>query len=152
MINKLKTLCVSGHRNVKEKIDLIKIKEIFNKFIEKGIDTFLVGMAVGFDTICFKVLEEIRREKDIKITACIPCPEQDKMFSQEQKIEYRRMVESADEKVILSQNYTPYCMMKRNRYMVDNACVLVAYLTENKGGTYSTVKYAKEKGLEIVIL
>ncbi len=151
-IDKNKTICVSGHRKISVPVDRDKLASIFNCYIDKGIDTFLVGMAIGFDTICFQVLEKLREKNNIKIIACIPCLEQDKMFSEAQKKEYKRMIKSADERIILSEKYTPYCMMKRNRFMVDNSSMVLAYLVENKGGTFATIKYAKEKKLEIVIL
>ncbi len=154
VIDKWKTLCVSGHRKLQKKVDLKRLKAIFNEQIDSGIDTFLVGMAIGFDTICFNLLEKIRDKdkRDIRIIACIPCPEQDKFFSDEQKKEYKRMLSCANFKVTICPNYTSYCMMKRNRYMVDNSSVIVAYLTEEKGGTQATVKYAKEIGLKCFIL
>ncbi len=153
-IDKSKTLCVSGHRSVKDDLDRDKLEIFFNRAINKGFNTFLVGMAVGYDTICFQILERKRDEekKDIKIIACIPCPDQDKFFSDEQKKEYRRMINSADERVVLSDYYTKYCMIQRNRYMVDNSSVVMAYLNKNSGGTYSTVKYALEKKVKCVIL
>ena len=49
-------------------------------------------MALGFDTVCFQILEEIRKEKDIKIIACVPCSTQAEKFSLEQKKEYDRML------------------------------------------------------------
>ncbi len=150
-IDRWKTLCVSGHRSITTKINLKELTRVFNVFIDNGIDTFLVGMAIGFDTICFHILEKIRKTRQIRIIACIPCNEQDKLFTLSQKVEYKKMVASADEKIVLSDSYTPYCMNKRNRFMVDNSCVLVGYLTQNKGGTYSTVKYAKEQGLNCII-
>lgn len=149
---KWKTICVSGHRKVQEDLDVEKLRYALNKFVDLGMERVMVGMAVGFDTICFHILEEIRTKKKVKIIACIPCPEQDKLFSPKQKQEYRRMVDSADEKVILSEYYTPQCMIKRNRYMVDNSCILIAYLNSDKGGTYSTVQYAKEKKVQTLIL
>ena len=50
-------------------------------------------MAVGFDTVCFQILEEIRRLLPIKIIACIPCEHQDQKFSFKQQKEYKRMQE-----------------------------------------------------------
>ena len=41
-------------------------------------------------------------------------------------------------------------MHKRNRHLVDNSSVCVCYLNRESGGTAYTVRYAKEKGLEIV--
>ena len=115
-INKARSAAVTGHRTLYNDFDRDRLEKVFNKLIEGGFDTFLVGMAIGFDTECFLALEKIRKSKPIKIIACIPCIGQDAKFSESQKKLYKRMVESADEKVILSQEYTRTCMMDRNRY------------------------------------
>ncbi len=136
---------VTGHRNLKTDLSLLLLKNTFIHLIKGGKDTFLVGMALGFDTVCFKVLEELRKEYGIRIIACIPCLEQAKYFSLKDKKEYDRMLSVADDKKVISENYNGYCMIKRNKFMVDNSSVLVAYLRENNGGTFRTVEYAKEK-------
>ena len=41
-------------------------------------------------------------------------------------------------------------MAKRNRHLVDNSSVCVAYLTRSGGGTAYTVEYAKKHGLKII--
>ena len=149
-IIKEKTCAVTGHRIIKPDLDKNALERCFETLILGCFDTFLIGMAIGFDTLCFQILERFRKKYPIKIIACIPCVEQDKCFTLAQKKEYKRMISVADDKVILCQNYTPYCMMARNKFMVDNSVSLVAYLNENKGGTFSTVKYAKEKGVSII--
>lgn len=147
-----KTCSFTGHRNLYNDFDRNKLKEIIKEVIKDGFNTFLVGMAVGYDTVCFQILEELREENDIKIIACIPCENQSLKFSVKQKEEYERMVNSADEKIILSKTYTRFCMLKRNEFMVNNSSVVVAYLRENKGGTFYTVNYAKRKNKKIVML
>ena len=56
----------------------------------------------------------------------------------------------ADKVVYMAQQYTPGCMHKRNRHLVDHSGVCVCYLNRGSGGTAYTVRYAKEKGLKIV--
>ncbi len=152
VINKRYTMAVTGHRVIKEKISKDILKIIFKNAIADGYDTFLVGMAVGFDTLCFNLLEEIKKENNIRIIACIPCPDQDKKFTIAQKKEYKRMLEVADEKIVLSDKYTPYCMLERNKFMVDNCSLLLAYLREKKGGTYHTVDYAEKNGVFVKMI
>lgn len=147
VINKKYTMAVTGHREIKDNLSKDLLKIIFKNAIIDGFDTFLVGMAIGFDTLCFNVLEEIRKENNIRIIACVPCPDQDKKFSLSQQKEYKRMLSVADEKIVLSKKYTPYCMLERNKFMVDNCSLLLAYLRENKGGTYHTVNYAEKNGV-----
>ena len=109
-------------------------------------------MAIGFDALCFHILEEIRKQKDIQIIGCIPCKEQSARFSMKDKIEYDRMISKCDNKVVLSESYTSNCMFKRNKFMVDNSSILVAYLKREYGGTYNTVNYAKRQNLKIIYI
>ena len=57
-----------------------------------------------------------------------------------------------DRVVYVSQFNQRGAMLKRDRYMVDNSDIVVAYLTKSSGGTYYTVKYANEKGVKVVNL
>ena len=150
IIDRIKTCAFTGHRKLSADFDGKKLELIIKKLIVGGYDTFLVGMAVGFDTECFKMLERFRKTERIKIIACIPCERQDVNFSPEQKAEYRKMLDSADEKVYVSKEYTNTCMFKRNIFMVDNASVLVAYLNSERGGTFHTVNYAKRNGVKVI--
>ena len=152
VINSAKACCVSGHRRMQGDLDVEKLRQVFLDLIDGGVDTFLVGMALGFDTLCFNLLEDIRKTQNIKIIACIPCKSQDYKYTLSQREEYQRMVKSADECVLTGENYTPYCMHKRNRFMVDNSYCLVAYLRQDKSGTSTTVKYATDLGKKVILL
>ena len=149
-INKAKACAVTGHRVLEKDFSFEKLKNILERVVDAGFDTFLVGMALGFDTQCFLALHEIRKQKPIKIIACVPCESQPIKFNEKQKKLYYDMLESADNVVLVSKEYTNYCMMKRNRYMVDNCSLLFAYLKRNFGGTYHTVEYAKKQQVQIL--
>ena len=144
------TACVSGHRRAYDNIQERDVKEKFVYLIEKGYDTFLIGMAVGFDLYCFKILEKLKEEFNFRIIACVPCEKQDLKYSEKQKREYKKALENADDVILLSKEYTPYCMLKRNRFMVDNSSALVCYIRQNSGGTKYTLDYAIKKNLEII--
>jgi len=144
-INNARACAVSGHRVLYSDFDRERLEKVFNKLVDGGFDTFLVGMALGFDTECFLILEKIREKKNIKIIACIPCLTQAERFNKKQKELYNKMVESADERIILSQEYTDTCMKKRNEFMVKNSSVLVYYKRREKGGTAQTVNFAKKQ-------
>lgn len=150
IIDRIKTCAFTGHRVLKEDFNRKELEKVVKKLIEGGYTTFLVGMALGFDTECFKLLEEFRKEYPIKIIACIPCLTQAYKFSLKQKAEYEKMLLSADERVYVSKEYTKTCMFKRNMFMVDSASVLVAYLNSDKGGTFQTVNYAKRQNVQII--
>lgn len=147
-----KCCAVTGHRKITEDLDFKKLREVFINLITKGYDTFLIGMAVGFDTLCFKILEKLKEDYSIKLVASVPCFNQDINFTPLQKKVYRDMLKKADITYYISKEYTPYSMQKRNMFMVDNSSVLVAYLREKKGGTYNTVKYATNNNKKIIYI
>ena len=62
------------------------------------------------------------------------------------------MLKKSDATYYTATLYTPYCMQKRNVFMVDNCSVLIAYLREKKGGTFNTVKYATSKNKKIIYI
>ncbi len=149
-INPARTCSFTGHRIINKDFNTEKLKEIILKLIDIGYNTFLVGMAIGFDTVAFKVLEEIRLNNDIKIIACIPCVKQSLKFNMKQKTEYDRMLCSADEKIYVGKNYTSNCMQKRNEFMVNKSSCVISYLKRDYGGTANTVKYAVKKGVKVI--
>ena len=59
-------------------------------------------------------------------------------------------MEAADKIVYTSENYYNGCMHKRNRHLVDNSSLCIAYLTKESGGTAYTVNYARQNGLTII--
>ena len=132
--------------------DVAEIEKAVYNAINDGFSTFLVGMAIGFDSVCFNVLEKIRQEKKIKIISCVPCKDQSEFFNSKQKAEYERMIKAADKVVYLAESYYEGCMQARNEFMIDNSSRLICYLKTSYGGTYATVKYAVEKEREIVYL
>lgn len=149
-LNPAKTCAVTGHRVVEKNFNRKELKDVFIKLIDNGFDTFLIGMALGFDTLCFNLLYELKSEYEIKLVACIPCEKQDLKYNYIQKQEYEEMLKKTDEKVYICKEYNATCMKKRNEYMVNNSSVIIAYLRRNYGGTFYTVNYA-EKNQKVII-
>ena len=52
--------------------------------------------------------------------------------------------------VYVSREYTPDCMHRRNRHLVDHSGTCICYLTRSTGGTAYTVDYARKRGLRII--
>lgn len=150
IINKYKTCAITGHRQIDLDLDYKYLERVLEQIIKKGFDTFLIGMAIGFDTICFKMLYKLKQKYDIKLVACVPFPEQAEKFSISQKEEYESLLEKADHIEIISQKYYKGCMRKRNEFMIDNAIALVAYAKKEKSGAMQTYNMAIKKGLAVL--
>lgn len=150
--NKQKTCSFTGHRILPNNFDSEALVKAVYKAVNDGFDTFLIGMALGFDTLCFHLLESVRTEIPVKIIACVPCDTQSKYFKKQQKKEYDRMIASADYVFNITEEYFDGCMQVRNMFMVDHSSRVIAFLNYPHGGTYSTVKYAVESGAEVVYI
>ena len=62
---------------------------------------------------------------------------------------YQEIMKQADKVVYTSQDYSPGCMFKRNRHLVDHSSACICYLAKRSGGTAYTVDYARKCGLKI---
>ena len=61
-----------------------------------------------------------------------------------------RLVAACDYETLVQSSYSPGCMQRRNRYMVDHAALLLAVHNGQPGGTRRTMEYAMRRGLQIV--
>lgn len=151
---KVATTCAfTGHRDVGEDLDIQILEELIKTLIDGGTETFLDGMARGFDLIAAETVLKMKKEfPNIRLIACVPCRGQEKYFCEEDKKKYYSVLESCDEIKILSEKYYKGCMLTRNRFMVDNCSKVIAYERNGDGGTDYTVGYAAKKEKEIYIL
>ena len=122
--------------------------------IESGVSTFFTGMALGVDTWGAEMILEFKKQRpDLQLIAVLPCETQANKWSVEQRERYFDTLAECDDVITLNARYTPQCMLERNRYMVDHAQYLLAvYDGGAKGGTAYTVRYAREKKREIIVI
>ena len=146
----------TGHRHIAaERIVLLprELDELLEKLIAEGYLDFRCGGAPGFDTIAaLKVLEKKKVSPEIKLHLFLPCRDQTRGWSENAKRAYSIVLERADSVCYASENYTSHCMHARNRAMVDSSALCVAYCTSSHGGTAYTVLYARQQGVEVVMI
>lgn len=125
-----------------------------NALIENHVSVFYTGMALGVDQWGAEIaLAMKRRCPHIRLVAVLPCETQAVKWSPEQRERYFNILSGCDEEVILNSRYTPQCIAERNRYLVDHAdCLLAVYDGGGKGSTAYTVRYAREKEREIIVI
>lgn len=118
---------------------------------EEGKRHFLCGMATGCDMyFCEAVMELRQAHEDVTLEAVIPCETQSDSWSAPLRKRYFRLASECDYQTIVQKEFTPDCMMRRNRYMVDNASLLIACYNGRAGGTQSTMLYAIRQKVEII--
>ena len=117
---------------------------------QEGYRHFLCGMAQGCDLyFCEAVLALREKYPDVTVEAAIPCPTQADAWPEAERQRYRRLVAACDMETMVSDTYSPACMQRRDRYMVDHAMLLIAAFDGTAGGTRYTVEYALRRGIEI---
>ena len=156
MIDRKRTACFTGHRNIPVN-DRVKLDKLLDNVIEalfnKGVVFFGCGGAYGFDMMAeYAVLRAKERHKEIKLILVLPCKEQDKYWNDESKAMYKDILSKADKIVYTSEYYTNDCMHKRNRHLVDYSGYCIAYCTKQSGGTVYTMNYAKDSCVKVVNL
>lgn len=119
----------------------------------RGFRTFLSGMAVGFDLAAAEAVLELReRVPGVRLVAAVPFRGQESRFSPADRERFRRVLAAADSVEVLAPAYHRGCYAVRNDFLVDNACVLVAWYDGSPGGTRYTVRRALGRGLEVIDL
>ncbi len=156
MIDKSRTACFTGHRNIpSEQQPLIekRLDDIIERLYRHEVVFFGAGGAYGFDFLAESaVLRAKQKHHEIKLILVLPCKNQDKYWNYRDRAAYKQMLKNADKIVRVSENYDSRCMLKRNRHLVDYSGYCVCYMTKNSGGTAYTVRYAAEQGLNIINL
>lgn len=153
-----KALAFTGHRpdklfgyDYKEEgnIKMLKrLRSLIERCIEKrGINTFITGMALGVDMWSAQIVLQLKKKyPHIKLVCAIPCFQQWKKWSQEDREIWHDIVNRADHVHHVSiEPYTKWCMQKRNEWMVDNSNLVISVWDGSEGGTYNCVKYALKR-------
>ena len=72
-----RTCAFTGHRNLKNtNFDASLLDRTIGHLIKNGTDTFLCGMAMGFDLESAQSVIMHKKNYDVKLIACIPCANQ----------------------------------------------------------------------------
>ncbi len=148
------TCCFTGHRKLpKNRLSIIQglVAEQLLCAYRDGYRRFVCGGALGFDTLCaIEVLRLRKRFEDISLILVYPCLGQDARWKEADREIYRKIYDECDECYCMRREYTPSCMHERNRAMVDESSLVIAYLENDRSGTAYTYNYAKENGVKTV--
>ncbi len=151
-----KTACFTGHREIYEPLSNVerRLTKTVEALIQKGYRYFGAGGARGFDALASEVVLNLKASHpQIHLILVLPFDEQhthERNWTRAEIEQYRRLKERASKVVTLAAEYHFGVYYRRNRHLVDNFSVCVAYMTRANSGTGYTVNYAKAKGLEVV--
>lgn len=149
------TCCFTGHRNIRkqdERTVRAKIREQVLALLQRGIDTYMVGGAVGFDMLAAEVLLDLREKegKELKIISVLPFLQWRDKWGEAEIRREDRILEKSDEILVSSKAYNRKSYLDRDRTMVDRSAVCIAYCTRFSGGTAYTVRYALRQGIRVI--
>lgn len=117
------------------------LRETVEDLIRRGADDFLLGGYGGFDACAASVVWELKK-KYPAIRSTLVLPYLDRAVDASK---YDGTLYPPLEKVPRR-----FAISKRNEYMVNEADVVVAYVTHGWGGAATTLAYAKRKKKEII--
>jgi uncharacterized phage-like protein YoqJ len=148
------TVCFTGHREIsadKRKDVLKALAKTVGELYLQGYRTFCAGGALGFDTLAAAVVLVLKKKKDdVRLHLILPCPDQTKGWRQADIDMYEAIKAEADDITYIAPRYARGCMHARNRRLVEESTVCVAYMQKENGGTAYTVSYAKQHKLQII--
>ncbi len=159
-----RTCCFTGHRPEKLPWGLdegdprcIAIKFSLSREIEglyhRGFRHFISGMAMGCDLYFAEAALELREKfPDLTVEGAVPCPTQADRWPEEQRRRWQDILARCDLESMVQQHYDRFCMLRRDRYMVDRSAAILAVFDGTSGGTQYTLNYAMDKKLEILLL
>ena len=158
------TCCFSGHRPAKlpwgadendpRCFDLKQeLAARLQGIYEAGYRHFICGMAAGCDLYFAEAVLALRRRcPEVTLEAAIPCDGQADSWPAPLRLRYEALVADCDEVSLLQHAYTPGCMQRRNRYMVERSSLLLACYDGQPGGTMNTILFARRRGCRVITI
>ena len=127
----------------------ILLRRTVQQVYDRGFRTFLCGMARGCDQYFCRGRPCLPRRRDCAggdPTAMVPCPSQKDGWPAGEQARYDALLAACSAVEVLEPVYTPGCMLRRNRAMVQRASLLISVFDGTPGGTASTPPLRRQTG------
>ena len=131
-----------------------KLRKQVLELLEKGYNTFLVGGARGFDMLAAEVLLDLREKegKDLRLFSVLPFPEWREYWPDESFAREERILKASDHVSFSKERISRRAYLDRDRKMVDESSLCIAWCTRRSGGTAYTIRYALKNGIRVMNL
>ena len=106
-----------------------KIADAVDSAYQTGYRHFICGMAQGCDFYFAEAVLSLRRARP-DVT--------------------QEILSACDFETLVQDHYSPGCMQRRNRYMVDHSALIIAVYDGLPGGTRQTLEYAIRQQVDFV--
>lgn len=155
--DKSKSLAFTGHRIIPvERQDEIRTRlvEAVSLACRSSITCFFSGMAMGFDLMAAETVLSLKgKYPDIRLIAVVPFRRQNCRWPSIEKERYQNIVSRADRVIILSEHYFHGCLLRRNDFMLEHSCGVIAFYDGKPyGGTFYTYREARKRCMDIINL
>lgn len=129
------------------------LTEKIEQLIEKGYGHFISGGAMGVDTWAVEAVLKLKEKHSWILLEMVSLfDDQAKSWTVEYRQRHDSLFKKADIVTATSNSFYRGCYHKRNRYMVDNADVVLACFDDKAGGTEVTMDYAEKNEVPVMIL
>lgn len=138
----LVTFC--GHKDLAKEAQVKeKLEAVIASLIEEGASAFYLGGYGSFDSMAAKTVREMKKTHP-EAQGILVIPYMDRDYNKE----------LYDGSIYPPLENTPlrFAISKRNEWMVDQADVVVAYITHDWGGASKTLEYAQRKKKRIILI
>ena len=136
------TVAFCGHAQISQSEKIEKwLYDVTQKLIEQGATTFYLGGYGAFDSLAASVLrEQKKRYSQIELVLVLAY------------LNTGRDTSGYDSTVYPPLETVPrrFAISHRNRWMVESADVVVAYVLQDWGGAATTLRCAKQKKKQII--
>ena len=136
------TVTFCGHKDIADTSTVrAAVDEVLRTLVAEGADYFLLGGYGGFDYLAAHAVHE-QKQQHPEIHSTLVIPYLNREYS----------IELYDDTTYPPLEDVPmkFAISRRNEWMVDQADVVVAYVTHGWGGAAATLQYAERKNKRII--
>ena len=158
-LGNITSVCFTGHRELstaEESFITNKLTAVLTALITRhGLVECYAGGAIGLDTVAAKVVLSLKNAyPHLKLNLILPCGGQENSWNETQKAVYREIKDKADGVRILAPFYYNGCMQARNRALLEESDLCIAYLRAGTsgGGSLNTVLQATKLRVPVLNL
>lgn len=163
------TVCIQGHRpntcysynyddyvwcEFDDYIDTY-LKTLFREAKAKGVKLKIItGGALGVDQkVALNVIRLKKLGYPIELCLYLPCKHYELSWPvQKSRDTLNSIREQCDYVTWEAEEYEQGCLDDRSKHMVDDSDCILSFCLTVESGTYKTIRYARKKGIECIIV
>lgn len=121
----------------------VQLRRTIEELIGKGYAHFISGGTIGMDMFAAEMVLDLQIKYPwILLEMVSPFDSQSAKWDNEYQMRLDRLYATADIITATGHEYTRNCIFRRNRYMIDNADLVITDFSGKPGGTAMTLEYA----------